>query len=161
MRGLTVMLFLSAAPSPSTEPSFYLVTRECAFAAASLRLNGTVRSAVRPAVPPSVRRCSRTDQAVVCHSQMDVEGHLVDHPFHGRDTYTVVSDAAEVLQLKPADGTYEWMTVNFATRVAARVQGVNSPAEGNPESLDAVGITICRETLATADEAQKLSHSHE
>ena len=154
----TPMLVLAGVAQPALalvpQAEFYLVKQECSTTVASLRRDRKLATEVHTAEPPEIRRCAIAAGKALCHSQMDIGGHLVDHPVHHPDEYHVVSDDGSVLQLSGENGA--WMTLNMKSRTAVTSIIGNSPAERDPGSIDAVAFMVCRGALVTAGELRQL-----
>jgi VCBS repeat-containing protein len=80
---------------------------------------------------------------------MEVDGHRIDNPVHGHDEYSVVSDEDGILELRNADGSYDFITVNEASGTAVTVL-IMGDGRGQ-----AVASTICRASITRARDTNR------
>jgi len=141
-----------AQPAPVAE--FYVVTQECSTTVASLEPGR--RLLVRPDDAPDVKRCSRDGQRILCHAQIQVGERLVDDPAQlEANGYDLLPYEGPAPQARSHVGA-SWMTLNTIRRtVVTGVMGF-SPAQDDPDSLDAVASWVCRGVLATSREVGEL-----
>jgi hypothetical protein len=146
MWGLVAVLALQAQQQAGAvhamRESFVLAAHECSMTVAGLRPVGGIDN--RRAEPPASRRCGIKGDRVACVDQMEVDGRRIDHPVHGHDEYSVISDEDGVLELRNADGSYDFITVNEASGTAVRILIVG---DGHGQ---AVASTICRASITPA-----------
>ena len=151
MWGLVAVLALQvqhiAGTAHAMREDFVLAAHECSLTVAGLRFAGRIDN--RRAEPPKSRRCGTKGNRVACVDQMEVDGLRIDNPVHGHDEYSVISDEDGVLQLRNADGSYDFITVNEASGTAVTILIVG---DGHGQ---AVASTICRASLTRARDPKR------
>jgi hypothetical protein len=151
MWGLVAVLALQAPEIAGTahalREDFLLAAHECSMTVAGLRPAGGIDN--RRAAPPTSRRCGIKDGRVACVDQMDVDGRRIDNPVHGHDEYSVISDDEGVLELRNADGSYDFITVNEGSGTAVTILIVG---DGHGQ---AIASTICRASVTRARDVKR------
>ncbi len=126
---------------------FLLAATECSMTVVGLQPSGGIDN--RRAAPPKSRRCGPKNDRIACVDQIDVDGRRMDNPVHGHDEYSVASHEDGILELRNADGSYDFITVNEASGTAVTILIVG---DGHGA---AVATTLCRASIIKAHEPKR------